>query len=103
MKVKKNNKNEEEAKESKTFFIKKWYDEETDSSLLQCYPITGRTHQIRVHLQYLGFPILNDVSYGGKFIGNGILKYIHKYPEKIQIQAEKLEIVQKLQIQSEKP
>lgn len=28
--------------------------------------LTGRTHQIRVHLQYIGFPILGDTVYGGK-------------------------------------
>ena len=33
-------------------------------SLLQCSPLTGRTHQIRVHLQYLGFPLLGDDRYG---------------------------------------
>ena len=27
------------------------------TSLIECQPITGRTHQIRVHLQHLGFPI----------------------------------------------
>ncbi|XP_040925117.1 RNA pseudouridylate synthase domain-containing protein 2 isoform X2 [Betta splendens] len=34
------------------------------SSVVRCLPLTGRTHQIRVHLQYLGFPILNDPIYG---------------------------------------
>ncbi len=29
-----------------------------------CRPITGRTHQIRVHVQYLGHPICNDPIYG---------------------------------------
>ncbi|RME03517.1 MAG: RluA family pseudouridine synthase [Planctomycetota bacterium] len=33
-------------------------------SLLQVHPHTGRTHQIRVHLQHLGFPILCDPLYG---------------------------------------
>ncbi|MGI9232403.1 MAG: RluA family pseudouridine synthase [Woeseiaceae bacterium] len=34
-------------------------------SLLQCSPVTGRTHQIRVHLQHTGHPILGDERYGG--------------------------------------
>ncbi|XP_059117133.1 pseudouridylate synthase RPUSD2 [Peromyscus eremicus] len=33
------------------------------SSVVQCRPLTGRTHQIRVHLQFLGHPILNDPIY----------------------------------------
>lgn len=35
------------------------------TSLVKCEPLTGRTHQIRVHLQYLGHPIANDPQYGG--------------------------------------
>jgi 23S rRNA pseudouridine955/2504/2580 synthase len=33
-------------------------------SLLQCSPRTGRTHQIRVHLQHAGHPIVGDERYG---------------------------------------
>jgi 23S rRNA pseudouridine955/2504/2580 synthase len=33
-------------------------------SLLQCSPKTGRTHQIRVHLQHIGFPLAGDERYG---------------------------------------
>jgi len=33
-------------------------------SLLQCAPVTGRTHQIRVHLQHAGHPIIGDDRYG---------------------------------------
>jgi tRNA pseudouridine synthase 9 len=33
-------------------------------SLIHCIPLTGRTHQIRVHLQYLGHPIVDDPLYG---------------------------------------
>lgn len=33
-------------------------------SLVELKPTTGRTHQLRVHLKYLGTPILGDVVYG---------------------------------------
>ncbi|MFA6962856.1 MAG: RluA family pseudouridine synthase [Opitutaceae bacterium] len=33
-------------------------------TFVQCSPLTGRTHQLRVHLQYCGLPILNDPFYG---------------------------------------
>eukprot|EP01029_Cantina_marsupialis_P004948 TRINITY_DN15260_c0_g1_i1.p1 TRINITY_DN15260_c0_g1~~TRINITY_DN15260_c0_g1_i1.p1 ORF type:complete len:586 (-),score=158.62 TRINITY_DN15260_c0_g1_i1:274-2031(-) len=36
-----------------------------EMSVILCQPITGRTHQIRVHLNFLGYPIANDVCYGG--------------------------------------
>jgi 23S rRNA pseudouridine1911/1915/1917 synthase len=35
-------------------------------SLLELKPATGRTHQLRVHLKYLGHPILGDSFYGGQ-------------------------------------
>ena len=34
-------------------------------SLLECTLETGRTHQIRVHLQAIGHPVVGDASYGG--------------------------------------
>lgn len=33
-------------------------------TFVECRPLTGRTHQLRVHLQYCGLPILNDPFYG---------------------------------------
>lgn len=36
----------------------------TDYSLLELEPFTGRTHQLRVHLAFLGHPILGDSKYG---------------------------------------
>jgi len=35
-------------------------------SLVRAYPETGRSHQIRVHLAHLGYPIAGDVLYGGR-------------------------------------
>ena len=32
--------------------------------------MTGRNHQLRVHLQHVGFPIVNDVQYGGRSESN---------------------------------
>ncbi len=35
-------------------------------SLLELHPITGRTHQLRVHCAYMGHPILGDPQYGSE-------------------------------------
>jgi 23S rRNA pseudouridine1911/1915/1917 synthase len=37
-----------------------------DLSLVRCELVTGRTHQIRVHLSARGWPILGDRLYGGR-------------------------------------
>ncbi|AET39027.1 uncharacterized protein Ecym_3555 [Eremothecium cymbalariae DBVPG len=58
--------NEEGAKEAKTRFRRISFDGET--SIVKCQPYTGRTHQIRVHLQYLGYPIANDPIYSNPHI-----------------------------------
>lgn len=38
-------------------------------ALVECHPLTGRTHQLRVHLAAAGAPILNDPFYGVPEIG----------------------------------
>ena len=37
----------------------------SDYTLVEARPLTGRTHQIRVHAAELGFPVLGDSLYGG--------------------------------------
>lgn len=55
------------GKECRTVFQRLSFNGKT--SVVRCLPLTGRTHQIRVHLQYLGFPILNDPIYGSSAWG----------------------------------
>eukprot|EP00794_Sanderia_malayensis_P011158 gene11158-12330_t len=50
-----------EGKEAVTEFLFESFNGQ--SSVVRCIPSTGRMHQIRVHLQYIGFPILNDPIY----------------------------------------
>lgn len=38
------------------------------ATLVRCLPITGRMHQIRIHLSHLGAPIVGDETYGGKLL-----------------------------------
>ncbi|MBL7850596.1 MAG: RluA family pseudouridine synthase [Cyclobacteriaceae bacterium] len=40
-------------------------------SLVECKLETGRTHQIRAHMKYLGHPLFNDLTYGGSQILKG--------------------------------
>lgn len=54
---------EDGGRYAKTIFKKLSFDPESNTSIVLCKPLTGRTHQIRVHLQYLGFPIANDPIY----------------------------------------
>lgn len=54
----------------KGFFAKthiKCIDSKDHASLLLCRPVTGRTHQIRVHVKELGHPILGDFQYAKRF------------------------------------
>ncbi|MGB0468157.1 MAG: pseudouridine synthase [Pontibacterium sp.] len=37
--------------------------QETHGSRVRLFPVTGRSHQLRVHMQYLGYPILGDRFY----------------------------------------
>lgn len=44
-------------------------------SIVRCMPVTGRTHQLRVHLQFLGHPIQNDPIYANQKVWGFDLGY----------------------------
>ena len=50
------------GKESATGFRVK--ERRGDRTLIECLPATGRTHQIRVHLEFLGLPVVGEKLYG---------------------------------------
>lgn len=56
-----------------------------DYTLVECILETGRTHQIRVHMKYIGYPIVGDPKYGqrktmdvgGQMLHAGIVGFTH--------------------------
>ena len=56
-----------EGKESCTKFrcLERFERKRQRYAIVECVPLTGRTHQIRVHLEDVGFPIVGDKIYGG--------------------------------------
>lgn len=64
------------------FVVMKRYD---NATLIECRLETGRTHQIRVHLKYIGHPIINDPVYNsqknidnyGQLLHAGTISFVH--------------------------
>ncbi len=50
----------------------------SNSTLLDVNLLTGRTHQIRVHMAFIHHPVLNDVKYGGPYIDESG-QFLHAY------------------------
>ncbi len=46
-------------------------------TLIECHLDTGRTHQIRVHMNYIGYPIVNDSLYGKEIIDKDFGQLLH--------------------------
>ncbi|TFE02692.1 RluA family pseudouridine synthase [Jeotgalibacillus salarius] len=59
-------------------------------TLVECELETGRTHQIRVHMKYIGYPLAGDPKYGprktpnlnGQALHAGVLGFVHPSTEK---------------------
>ena len=69
------------SKEAITHF--KVLDRFNNHTLIECILDTGRTHQIRVHMAYIGFPVTNDPLYGrGKADSFG--QMLHSYSIKLK-------------------
>ena len=64
------------SKEAVTLF--KVLDRLSTSTLVDCELKTGRTHQIRVHMKFIGHPVINDAKYGRKVIDE-TGQYLHAY------------------------
>ena len=61
-----------------------------DHTLLQFHPLTGRTHQIRLHCAFLGCPIVGDEVYGRKKPSVAINRhFLHAYRLRIVLPGEK--------------
>jgi len=72
-----------------------------DHSLLELKPLTGRTHQLRVHCKEIGHAIINDVKYGGKEVWRkNICKRLCLHAYKIEIDDY---FGKKLKIETEQP
>ena len=63
------------SKDAVTHFkVLKRYNKHT---LIECYLETGRTHQIRVHMAYIGYPVVNDFLYGKEKIDKDFGQMLH--------------------------
>ena len=65
------------SKESITHF--RVLDRFNDKTLIECTLETGRTHQIRVHMEYIGHSVCNDPVYGNHKNTTEYGQYLHSY------------------------
>ncbi|BFU26692.1 RNA pseudouridylate synthase, putative [Entamoeba histolytica] len=61
----------EDGIEARSSFKRLFFDKDSNTSVIECVPHTGRTHQLRLHLKAIHHPIANDSAY--------LLNQIHNY------------------------
>ena len=91
-----------EGKESTTIINPLFYDKKKNQTLVEALPLTGRQHQIRVHLNSIGHKIIGDPLYGveesfsDKFLKDNISKETRNKitrESRLMLQADYLEFV----------
>ena len=86
----------------------------TNQTLIECKLETGRTHQIRVHMAYIGYPIYNDPIYGrrnqttefGQFLHSKEISFVHPITnelieEKVDLPKEFQDYLDEINVQSQ--
>ena len=63
---------EDEVKPAKNEIADGSSEEDEQVTVVRAFPETGRTHQIRLHCQYLGLPLCGDIKYGGPLVWQGV-------------------------------
>jgi 23S rRNA pseudouridine1911/1915/1917 synthase len=93
-------KTDQKGKESTTIIKPIFYNKKTNQTLIEAIPLTGRQHQIRVHLNSIGHKIIGDPLYGvdekfsNNFLNNKISeekRYKEVGNHRLMLQADQLE------------
>lgn len=69
------------SRPAKTVVVPWKYDPHSDESVVVCTPVTGRTHQIRIHCARLGHPIVDDPLYSKGTTLNQLVCSVHQWED----------------------